>query len=182
MSLSFCSLSPPSMAVPFRHHPSLAAVHAPDHEEERLPETSGLKFHCRTVTDTSYRQCVSSSSRSGFGHFSANSSSFSNWSRWFWNPYEILSKMTPSLPSFITGKNWHVLPCKQNFKSWSETNEALFWGNNPESVLMAKNASIWYILPMFGTVCKKLHFWRQTVEIAWWDSAKEPIRIWWGHN
>ena len=55
---------------------------------------------------------------------------------------------------------------QMNFKPWSKPNEALFWGNDFESILMEKNSSVWYIyiLPIFDFVCKKLHFSRQTVE------------------
>ena len=70
---------------------------------------------------------------------------------------------------FHCRKNWHIFLCKQNFKPWSEPNEALIWGNDLESTRGKKSFDlIWYIyiLPMFGFVCKKLHFSRQTVEIA----------------
>ena len=43
-------------------------------------------------------------SRGLFKPFSVNSSGFSDWSWRFWNPHEILSKMIPSLPSFVVGK------------------------------------------------------------------------------
>ena len=62
---------------------------------------------------------------------------------------------------FRRWKTWYVVLCKCYFKPWSEPNEALFWGNNLESIFVAKNDSIWYILPMFGFVCKMLHFSRQ---------------------
>ena len=41
-----------------------------------------------------------------------------------------------------------------------------FEGNDSRLLIVTKNDSIWYILPMFGFVCKNLHFLKQTVEIA----------------
>ena len=47
---------------------------------------------------------------------------------------------------------------------------ALFWDSDPESILVVKIASIWYIyiyiLPMFGFICKKIHSLRKVVEIV----------------
>ena len=53
---------------------------------------------------TAPRRCVAETMRIFSNHFSANTNGFSNWSRWFWNPHEILSKMTTTLQSFVTEK------------------------------------------------------------------------------
>ena len=58
----------------------------------------------KTTVDVASRRHVEHLGLKLSSHFSANSSGLSKWSRWFWNPHDILSKMTPSFPSFIAKK------------------------------------------------------------------------------
>ena len=55
-----------------------------------------------------------------------------------------------------------------NFVNWSESNGALFWGNDLKSILVTKNSFQRYIICMFEVVCKKLYFSRQLVKLTIW--------------
>ena len=50
------------------------------------------------------------------------------------------------------------------FLDFFRSNRALFWGNDIKFVLVMKNTSIWYILPMFDSVCKKITFFETSCE------------------
>ena len=94
--------------------------------------------------------------------FSANFGGFSSWSQWFWNSLEILSKLTPSLLSFIAEKIWTFL---WNFASGPKPNRASFWGNNLGFLLVMKNTLIWYIYCLCLVTFWKSHFSRRNYQL-----------------
>ena len=59
---------------------------------------------------------------------------------------------------FRSQKNWHVSMWNQNFVTRFEPNRALFWCNDTGFLLVVKNASKWYILPMFSNMSKIMLF------------------------
>ena len=62
---------------------------------------------------------------------------------------------------------WYAFLYNQNFAIRFKWNKALFWGNDPEFILMTKNTFRWHIIFLcLVPFCKKSCFLRQAVKIA----------------
>ena len=106
---------------------------------------------------------------------SHNKMAFKHWSTglfdgdpWFHRvQYNFLFNMVPFVfyeSARIIGTYFRAI---KNFASKFESNRALFWGNDPEFVLLMKNVFQRYMICLcLVVICKKLNFSRQTVKIA----------------
>ena len=126
--------------------------------------TTHLEFCRRTVEDVTYRRCVNLSNSDGFGLFLAIFGELSNQLHQFWTQH---SKTNPSIP---------IIFSESQLFQWCSTINPWFFDHFLAKQRWFLRYGPWtldqcftsfdlvYILPIFGVVYKKLHFFEANYE------------------